>query len=58
MELPERVVFVVIDPKTKADQEKLVQGVRPFVIIKMLGPRRCRQLDHQRGTVGVETEWY
>jgi elongation factor G len=28
MELPELVIFVVIDPKTKEDQEKLGQGLR------------------------------
>ena len=31
MELPELVVFVVIDPKTEADQEKLEQGLRELM---------------------------
>jgi len=31
MELPELVVFVVIDPKTKADQERLGQGLKELM---------------------------
>jgi elongation factor G len=31
MELPELVIFVVIDPKTKADQEKLGQGLQELM---------------------------